>query len=103
MIGFGHQWKLVRDWICSRCSARATHRWAIFASSSSIVATCWLTMGSSTSVQRVLAHQNVFRTDAGVFGQKFRDVREQRFLLLGAAGVVDRDLNDHEIVVAGDP
>src|ERR1700730_18590650 len=35
MIGFGHQWKLVRDWICSRCSARATHWWAIFASSSS--------------------------------------------------------------------
>jgi hypothetical protein len=29
MIGFGHQWKLVRDWICSGCSTKATHCWAI--------------------------------------------------------------------------
>jgi hypothetical protein len=38
----------VRDWICSGCSTRATHWLAIFASSSSMVAMCLLTIGSST-------------------------------------------------------
>jgi hypothetical protein len=55
MIGFGHQWKLVRDWICSGCATRATHWLAIFASSSSMVAMCLFTIGSSTTDHRVSA------------------------------------------------
>jgi hypothetical protein len=34
LIGFGHQWNPVRVFICSGRSARTTHCWAIFASSS---------------------------------------------------------------------
>jgi hypothetical protein len=37
------------------------------------------------------------------FCQKLGDARVERLLFIGAARVVDGDLNDHEIVVARDP
>src|SRR5580704_10117119 len=48
-------------------------------------------------------HEDVFGPDAGVLGQKLGDAREESLLFVGPPRVVDGDLNDHEIIVAGDP
>ena len=52
---FGHQWKPARLLMVSRSLARAAHLWPMMSSSSSMVATCLLTMGSSTSAHNVSA------------------------------------------------
>ena len=52
---FGHQWKPALPLMASRSLARAAHLWPMMSSSSSIVARCLLTMGSSTSAYRVSA------------------------------------------------
>ena len=52
---FGHQWKPARLLMVSRWLARAAHLWPMMSSSSSMVATCLLTMGSSTSAHNVSA------------------------------------------------
>ncbi|MGO4869403.1 MAG: integrase [Roseiarcus sp.] len=52
---FGHQWKPALPLMASRWLARAAHLWPMMSSSSSIVATCLLTMGSSTSAHSVSA------------------------------------------------
>jgi hypothetical protein len=52
---FGHQWNPARLLMVSRSLASATHLLATISSSSSIVSTCLLTMGSSTSAHGVSA------------------------------------------------
>ena len=52
---FGHQWKPARLLMVSRSPASAAHLFPMIASSSSIVPTCLLTMGSSTRVHKVSA------------------------------------------------
>ena len=52
---FGHQWKPTRLLMISCWPASDAHLSPMIASSSSIVPTCLLTMGSSTSVHRVSA------------------------------------------------
>ena len=52
---FGHQWKPALPLMASRWLARAAHLFPMMSSSSSIVAMCLLTMGSSTSAHNVSA------------------------------------------------
>ena len=51
----GHQWKPALPLMASRSLTRAAHLFPMMSSSSSIVATCLLTMGSSTSAHSVSA------------------------------------------------
>ena len=52
---FGHQWKPARLLMISGWPASDAHRSPMIASSSSIVPTCLLTMGSSTRIHKVSA------------------------------------------------
>src|SRR5262249_45147700 len=47
-------------------------------------------------------HEHILRPDAGAFAEQLRGSAEQRLFLLHGAGAEHGDLDEHEIVAAGD-